>query len=68
MEYISAKNIVSSYTENNPWFGMNYNMNIYKGGLYENMIGEALYKQGYDLYYYKRENSTLEQDFFVRNI
>lgn len=31
MEYISAKNIVSSYTENNPWFGMNYNMNIYKG-------------------------------------
>ena len=47
---------------------VNKNMNIYKGGLYENIIGEALYKQGYDLYYYKRENSTLEQDFFVRNI
>lgn len=31
MEYIEAKSIVSSYTENNPWFGMNYNMNIYKG-------------------------------------
>ena len=22
--------------------------------------------QGYELFYYKRENSTLEQDFFVR--
>jgi predicted AAA+ superfamily ATPase len=46
---------------------VNKNMGVYKGGLYENMIGEALYKQGYELYYYKRENSTLEQDFFVRN-
>ena len=27
---------------------------------------EALVKAGYDLYYYKKENSTLEEDFFVR--
>ncbi len=42
------------------------NMNIYKGALYENVIAEALSKQGYELFYYKRENSTLEEDFFVR--
>ena len=44
----------------------NRNMNIYKGALYENEIGECLSKQGYSLFYYKRENSTLKQDFFVR--
>ena len=44
----------------------NKNMNVYKGALFENIIGEALSKQGYNLFYYKRENSTLEQDFFVR--
>jgi len=44
----------------------NKNLGIYKGALYENMIGEALKKSGYDLYYYKKEDSTLEQDFFVR--
>ena len=32
----------------------------------ENVIAEALCKQGYELFYYKKENSTLEQDFFVR--
>ena len=31
MQYISAKTIVSSYTDKNDWFGTNYNMNIYKG-------------------------------------
>ena len=44
----------------------NRNLGVYKGGLYENAMGEALRKQGLGLYYYKRENSTLEQDFFVR--
>lgn len=44
----------------------NRNLGVYKLALYENIIGEALTKCGYDLYYYKRENSTLEQDFFVR--
>ena len=31
MEFIDAKTIVSGYSENNSWFGVNYNMNIYKG-------------------------------------
>ncbi len=44
----------------------NKNFGVYKGALYENIVAEALVKSGYDLYYYKRENSTLEEDFFVR--
>lgn len=44
----------------------NKNMNVYKGALYENVVAEALNKQEYELFYYKRENATLEQDFFVR--
>lgn len=44
----------------------NKNLGVYKGALYENIVGEALKKCGYDLYYYKREDSTLEEDFFVR--
>ena len=43
------------------------NLGVYKGALYENMVGEALVKQHYKLYYYKRENSTLEADFFIRS-
>lgn len=45
----------------------NKNMGIYKGALYENFAAEALVKQGYGLYYYTKENSTLEEDFFVRS-
>ena len=45
---------------------MNKNLGVYKGALYENIISEALSKSGYRLYYYKRDNSTLEEDFFVR--
>ena len=44
----------------------NKNLDVYKGALYESIVGEALVKSGYDLYYYKKENATLEQDFFVR--
>ena len=42
---------------------VNKNMNVYKGGLFESIVGEALVKSGCKLYYYKRENSTLEEDF-----
>ena len=45
---------------------VNKNMNVYKGGLYESIVGEALVKSGCKLYYYKKENSTLEEDFFLR--
>lgn len=31
MEFMPAKTIISGYAANNPWFGNNYNMNIYKG-------------------------------------
>ena len=44
----------------------NKNMNVYKGALYENIVREALSKCGYQLYYYKRDDSTLEEDFFLR--
>lgn len=45
----------------------NKNLGVYKGALYENFVAEALIKQGYGLYYYSKENSTLEEDFFVRS-
>ena len=45
---------------------VNKNMNVYKGGLFESIVGEALVKSGCKLYYYKRKNSTLEEDFFLR--
>lgn len=44
----------------------NKNLGVYKGALYENVVGEALVKSGCELYYYKREDSTLEEDFFLR--
>lgn len=44
----------------------NKNLGIYKGALYENFVAEAFLKQGLGLYYYKKENAMLEEDFFVR--
>jgi len=44
----------------------NQNLGVYKGALYENFVAEALSKAGYDLYYYRKNTSTLEEDFFVR--
>ena len=44
----------------------NKNLGVYKGALYENFVAEALSKSGYDLYYYRREDGSLEEDFFVR--
>lgn len=35
---------------------------VYKGALYENFVAEAL-----GLFYYKKENSSLKEDFFVRS-
>ena len=45
---------------------VNRNLGVYKGALYENFVAEAFVKQGLGLFYYKKENSTLEEDFFVR--
>lgn len=44
----------------------NQNLGAYKGAIYENLIGQMLVSQGYDLFYYAKENSQLEMDFFVR--
>ena len=44
----------------------NKNLGVYKGALYESIVAEALKKCGYSLYYYRRDNSTLEEDFLVR--
>ena len=46
---------------------VNKNLGVYKGALYENFVAEAFIKQGLGLYYYKKDNSTLEEDFFVRS-
>ena len=45
----------------------NRNFGTYKGAIYENIVGDMLVKQGYKLYYYKRDNPSLEMDFFVRD-
>jgi len=45
----------------------NKNFDIYKGALYENLTAEALLKIGLPICYYKKENSTLEEDFFIRD-
>ena len=47
---------------------LNKNFNTYKGAIYENIVADMLAKQKYSLYFYKNEKSTLEMDFFVRDI
>ncbi len=42
------------------------NLGTYKGALFENIAAELLRKQGFDLYYYRRNDSRLEEDFFIR--
>lgn len=46
---------------------VNKNYGTYKGAVYENVVGDMLVKQGYDLFFYRNEKSTLEMDFFVRD-
>jgi len=45
----------------------NKNFNTYKGAIFENIVGDMLVKQGYELFYYKNEKSTVEMDFFIRD-
>lgn len=44
---------------------VNKNLGVYKGALYENFVAEAFIKQGLGLYYFKKENSQLEEDFLL---
>ena len=46
---------------------VNKNFTTYKGAIYENIVADMLVKQGYDLYYYRDEKSSIEMDFFVRS-
>lgn len=49
-------------------FRENRNFNTCKGAIYESVVAEMLYKQGYGLYFYRNEKSTLEMDFFIRDM
>lgn len=44
----------------------NRNLGIYKGAVFENIVAEALVKAGQGLYYWRRGESPLEEEFFVR--
>ena len=46
---------------------VNKNYGTYKGAIYENIVGDMLVKQGYDLYFYRNEKSTIEMDFFIHD-
>ena len=41
------------------------NLGTWKGGFFENVVSEALLKAGADTAWWKRENATLEMDFFL---
>lgn len=43
------------------------NFNTYKGAIYESIVADMLVKAGYDLYFYRNEKGTVENDFFVRD-
>lgn len=45
---------------------VNRNLGIYKGAVYENIVAEAFAKSGLGLYYWRRSDSPLEEEFFVR--
>ena len=45
----------------------NKNLGVYRGAITENMIADSFAKQGLELFFYKREDGTLEEDFFVRD-
>ena len=46
---------------------VNRNFNTYKGAIYESIMAQMLAQQGYSLYFYRNEKSTLEIDFVVRD-
>lgn len=45
----------------------NKNFNTYKGAIYENIVADMLVKEGYSLFFYRNDKSTIEMDFFVRD-
>lgn len=45
----------------------NQNFGTYKGALYENIVAEMLTKAGFDLFFYREEQSKIEMDFIIRD-
>ena len=45
----------------------NKNFSTYKGAIYKNIVADMLVKQGYNLFYYRDDKSSIEMDFFVRS-
>ncbi len=45
----------------------NRNLGTYKGAIYENIVGDMLVKQGYELFYYRSDKPSIEMDFFLRD-
>ena len=45
----------------------NQNFGTYKGALYENIVAEMLTKAGFDLFFYRDEQSKIEMDFIIRD-
>lgn len=45
----------------------NQNFGTYKGALYENIVAEMLTKAGFDLFFYRDEQSKIEIDFIIRD-
>ncbi len=44
----------------------NNNLSIYNGAIYESIIASSLIKQGYEPYFYRSKDSTIELDFIIR--
>ena len=45
----------------------NQNFGTYKGALYVNIVAEMLTKAGFDLFFYRDEQSKIEMDFIIRD-
>ena len=45
---------------------VNKNYELNNGALYESLVSEALIKEGYNLHFYKSNDSTIELDFIIR--
>ena len=50
----------SGFCDKTHWIlRQNKNFNTYKGAIYENIVGDMLVKQGYELFYYKNEKASV---------
>ncbi len=45
---------------------MNQNLSVYNGAIYESIVASELKKQGYDLFFFRNSDSTMELDFLIR--